>query len=99
MKGPRFLFHAHATGVSGRITRPFDEALDVQAASALPPSGGYSSARQHSIRIREILSIDVARTETSGSLHESKQANVTSATAIVEGFDLCGVVVASGITG
>src|SRR5689334_10751517 len=99
MSGSRFLYHAHATGLSGQITRPFQQTIDVHAASALSPSGGYSSARREGFRFREILSYNAVHTETSGSPNLTTQAHTTVATGTMEGFNLCDVVTADVITG
>ena len=49
-----FLYHALASGVSGNITLPFHEVIEVQAASALPFTGGHSASRVESIRFKHI---------------------------------------------
>jgi len=95
---PRFLYHAHAMGVSGRITRPFEEVIDVQAVSGLPPAGGYSSARKDSYRLREVFSHGGAHSEATGSYDPNKNAFETVVTSTVEGYNLCNVVLADSFT-
>jgi hypothetical protein len=95
---PRYLFHAHAIGLSGHITRPFEELIDVQAASALPPTGGLSSGRKRSYRLRGILTHQGAHSKATGSFNRDTKANETLATATVQGFNLCDTVVADDIT-
>lgn len=98
MNTTRFMYHAHAVGLAGKITRPFEETLGVQAASALPGSGGYGSSRSHDVRIREIFSCPVTHTEVAGSHNPRSDSHDTSATATVEGFNLSDVVTATTIT-
>ncbi len=98
MKGPRFLYHAQASGLSGRITSPFEENIDVKAPSALPPTGGYSSARHSDFRLRNVLSYNEVRTEASGSFNDRTEAHETSVTATLENFNLNDVVLADTIT-
>ena len=92
MKVPRFLYHASATGVGGWIDRPFDEILEVQAPSALPPSGGFSRSTVRDIRIRDFFSCARASTETTGQFQPSTQTYETRALSIVEKFNIAGVV-------
>jgi len=61
-----FLYHALATGVSGRITLPFEHSIAVQAPSALPFIGGFSSARVEGYRFEQILSFGSAESSTEG---------------------------------
>ena len=95
---PRYLFHAHAVGLSGRITRPFEELIDVQAASALPPTGGLSSGHQQNYRLRGILSHQGASSKATGSFNAETNANETLATATVQGLNLCDTILAEDIT-
>ncbi len=94
----RYLFHAHAVALSGRITRPFEELIDVQAPSALPPNGGLSSGRKRSYRLRGILSHQGAHSKTTGSFNREAKKHETLATATVQGFNLCDTVLADDIT-
>jgi hypothetical protein len=98
MNKTRFLYHAQAVGLSGKITRPFEQNLDVQAVSAIPSSGGYSSARINDVRIREIFHCPTVHSETTGSFNEKNDSHDTSATATAEGFNLSDVVTAQVIT-
>jgi len=98
MNDRRFHYHAHAVGVSGRITDPFDEEIEVQAASALPTSGGRSSARHPAYQWRDVLSHKGVSTETTGKHHPETDHHETIASATVEDIDICGVVQADAIT-
>ena len=41
----RFRFRGSAIGAGGHITVPFNEIIELQAASALPEIGGHGTAR------------------------------------------------------
>ncbi|MGH9453184.1 MAG: choice-of-anchor P family protein [Terriglobia bacterium] len=90
----RFLYHAYATGVSGRITLPFDELIEVQAASALPETGGYSSSRAEHFDYKQIVSFRSATTQATGSYSAKEKAYNTLVTATVEGLNILGQVTA-----
>ncbi len=98
MQKTRFLYNAHAAGLSGKITRPFPATLEVQAPSALPTSGGYSSARRRNVRIRRIFHCVETHTEATGAFNNDKEAHDTSATASAQQFNLQDVVTADNIT-
>jgi hypothetical protein len=90
-----FLYHALATGVSGHITLPFQNVIEVQAPSALPFAGGYSASRVESFRYQNVLSFSSAATVTTGS--ESSRFFNTLATATVEGLNILHVVTADRV--
>lgn len=92
-----FLYHAHVVGLSGEITVPFSEVIPVQAASAIPVTGGYCATRVEDFRYRDMLSFRSATTITSGSFSESDDAWSTLMTAEVEGFNLLNVVTADRV--
>ncbi len=89
-----FLYDARATGVSGMVTLPFQDLIQVQAPSALPITGGYSSSRIENFRYKDILSCRSATTVTTGSFSEADQSFNTLATATVEGVNILDVVTA-----
>jgi len=88
----RFLFHALATGISANFTLPFNELIEVQSASAIPITGGYSASRVDSFRYKEILSFRSAVTLVTGSYNPVKDAYCTLVTGTVEQLDILGVV-------
>jgi hypothetical protein len=90
-----FLYHALATGVSGNITLPFQEVIEVKGASALPFTGGYSDSRVESFRYRDIVSFSSASTLTTGS--ETSESFDTLATATVEGLNIHNVITADRV--
>jgi hypothetical protein len=91
----KFLYHALASGFSGQITVPFQHLIEVQAPSALPPTGGYSASRAEGFRYEEILSFSSASAVTTGS--ESSGSFNTLATATVEGLNILNVVKADRV--
>ncbi|HXF25963.1 MAG TPA: hypothetical protein VN610_01750 [Bryobacteraceae bacterium] len=90
--GGRFLYHAQAVGLSGRIVRPFDALVKAQAASALSSSGGYSSARRREYHLKQVFSHQATYTEATGSFNAKGDSHDTSATATIEEFNVGGVV-------
>jgi hypothetical protein len=90
-----FLYHALASGVSGKITLPFQEVIEVQGASALPFTGGYSPSRVDKFQYRELLSFSSAGTLTTGS--ETSDSFDTLATATIEGLNIHNVITADRI--
>lgn len=89
----RFLYHAQAVGLSGRIVRPFDALVKAQAASALSSSGGgYSSARRREYHLKQVFSHKATYTEATGSFNAKGDSHDTSATATIEEFNVSEVV-------
>src|SRR5262249_24476373 len=77
--------------------RPFAEQIDVQAASALPPTGGHGSARVDNFRFREFIAFDNGYTHVSGGFQSDDQSNNTLVTATLEGLNLLDVLTADRI--
>ncbi|HVW85112.1 MAG TPA: choice-of-anchor P family protein, partial [Bryobacteraceae bacterium] len=71
---------------------PFNEPIQVPGASVLPPDGGYSEARVHHFRHRNILTMREAYSYVSGS--ETTNTFETSATSVVVGLNILDVVTA-----
>jgi hypothetical protein len=92
-----FLYHAHASGVSGRITLPFDEVIPVQAPAAIPVTGGYSATRVENFRHRDIVSFRSATSIVSGDFSARDQAYETLMSATIEGLNILDVVTADVI--
>jgi len=92
-----FLYHALASGVSGRITEPFQDLIEVQAASAIPPTGGYSSSRVEDFRYKDTFSFRSSTTTTTGNFSDAKQRYTTAATVTIEGLNILGVVTADRV--
>jgi hypothetical protein len=94
----RFLYHAYAIGFSGQLTKPTTQLIPSQAASALPPAGGYSSARQESYRLLEVLSHGGSTSEVRGSLNSKTQENEILATATIQDLNVGNVVLLDSCT-
>ena len=94
MSKSRFLYHAFAAGLSGKIHRPFEEVLEVQAPSALPPSGGVSSGSAKDIKIRELFHCASVVSSARGEFHPATGTFETRVSATVEQFNLAGIVTA-----
>lgn len=92
----RFLFHGFAVGLQGRIRAPFDEIIPVQAASALPETGGYGSARVDNFRFHEILSCTAAYSQVAGAKSE-KGSYDSIATVTIEHVNLLNMVTADRV--
>jgi hypothetical protein len=96
MTPSRFLFHASAIGITGQITRPVDRPIPSQA-SALPPAGGYASARQDPDKVLEIYSHEGASTEVTGNDNQAGD-HETTATATVQALNIGNVVLLDSCT-
>jgi hypothetical protein len=62
----RFLFHANAASIGGRIARPKDIAIDTPSASSLSVGGGRSASKAEKGRIGEIITFGSASTVAEG---------------------------------
>ncbi len=94
MSKSRFLFHAYAAGLSGKIHRPYEEVLEVQAPSALPPSGGVSSGSAKAVKVRDFLQCGSVVSRATGEFQAATGTFETRVTAAAEQFNLAGVVTA-----
>jgi hypothetical protein len=100
-----FHYHACAHAFSARFTRPFEHQIDVQAASALPITGGHGQARVENFQFREFLSFRRAYTHVSGAPQEEREEGGgrsyptynTLVTSTLEGLNLLDVVTADRI--
>ncbi len=98
----RFRFQGSAIGVAGRIREPFQEMIEVQAATALPQIGGYGAARSAHFRYRELLRFELAHSVVTGSLLEEESvdghpAHSTLIRTVVEGLNVMDMVTADRV--
>jgi len=98
----RFRFKGTAIGASGYISVPFNEVIEVQAASALSEIGGHGSARSVDFRHREMVRFDLAYSEVVGSTcncneNDGKPVFSTRVRAAVEGLNIMDMVTADRI--
>lgn len=92
---PKFLYHALASGVSGNITLPVQYAIEVQAPTTIPFTGGHSLSRKEAFRCEHYLSFGSAETVTTGT--ESSQYFNTLATSTIEGLNILNMVTADRV--
>ena len=90
-------FHAQAIGLGGRITRPFEEIVDAQAATALPIDGGRGLARIENFRFRETISFKAAYSQVIGSQSKNDGSYGTLAMTTIEELNILEVVTAKKI--
>lgn len=69
-----FVYHAHALGISGRLG---EKNIGPQAASALPPIGGHSSAQWSNYQLHDYLRYDSVSTSTDGVDRKDQRMVVT----------------------
>jgi len=93
----RFFYHAFGVGLGGRITRPFCEVIESQAATALGTIGGVGLSHVDGYRFKHIVSFRSARAYAVGSKGEDGSLN-TAVTVTVEGLNILDVITADVIT-
>ena len=93
----RFQYHAFATGLGGHITLPFDEIIQVQAAAALPESGGFGSSRVENFRFRDIVSFTSATAVVAGSYSEKDKTWDSLAMVTIDGLNILSTVTADRV--
>jgi hypothetical protein len=92
-----FLYNAHGYGLSGRIDRPFQQLIEVQAMGSLPQSGGRGVARVENFNVKDIVSFKAAYTEVSGSQNPKDGSYTTFVSATVEGLNVHNIVTADRV--
>ena len=92
-----FHYRGCAHAFAGNFTRPFQELIEVQAASALPINGGHGNARVENFKFREFISFRKGYTHVTGAHQDSDRSNNTLVTATLEGLNLLDVVTADRI--
>jgi hypothetical protein len=95
-----FFYHAHGIAVSGAITRPVSHVIETVASTALPITGGATSAAAGKTvfnhpQLGNILSFQSASTQLAGSFNESDRTHNTLVTVTVEGLNVLDTVIAS----
>jgi hypothetical protein len=89
-----YVYNAHGHALSGHITRPFDQLIEVQAGMSLPTIGGHGSSRVDDFRFHQFVSFKSAHTTMSGSKNEDDGSHTTLITSAVEGLNVLDVVTA-----
>jgi hypothetical protein len=78
-------FHAGGHAFSAHFVRPVDVPIAAQAATSLPPIGGFAHSRVENFAVSRLASFRVGETHVAGSWEEPTVVT-TSATAILEGL-------------
>jgi hypothetical protein len=92
-----FLYNGQGHALSGKIDRPIEEIIEVQAGMSLPMSGGYGSVRVENFRLKEIVSFKEAYTHVSGSLKKEDNSYTTLVSSTVEGLNILDMVTADRV--
>lgn len=92
-----YIYNAQAHALSGHISRPFQETIEVQAGMSLPSTGGYGSVRVENFRLKEVASFKAAHTHVMGSFDEHTKNHTTLVSTTLEGLNLLDVVTADRI--
>lgn len=92
-----FHYHACAHALSARFTRPFDQHIDVQAATSLPIIGGHGNARVENFQFREFVSFRKGYTHVSGAHQDEDDSNNTLVTSVVERVNILDILTADRI--
>jgi hypothetical protein len=97
-KQPRVHFYdADANAIGGRVERPFEQIVPVQAALSLPSVGGYATSRSEDFRFQGILSCRAAQTQVAGSFNEGNGSWTTIVSATIENLNVLDVVTADRV--
>ena len=90
-------YHADGSALGGRIERPFDHIVPVQAALSLPAVGGFASIRSEKFRFQSLISFEAAETQLSGSFNERNGSWTTQVSSAVENLNVLNVVTADRV--
>lgn len=92
-------FRGFAIGVGGRIVQPFNELIEVQAATAVPWAGGHGSAQSAKFSYRDILKFDLAQSEVTGLSGDDDEETPRSINvkSKVEGLNILDMVTADRV--
>jgi hypothetical protein len=95
-----FHYNACAQALSGRLTRPVQHEIEVQAQASLPTIGGHGNSRVENFRVKEFVSLKAAYSHVSGSEHEGEGGKVfhtTLSTSTLEGLNILDVITADRV--
>lgn len=93
---PSHVYSAYGHALSGRITRPLDHIIEVQAGMSLPSIGGIGNARVESFRFRDFVSFKTAYTHVAGSMSNS-ETHTSLVTSTIEGLNVLDIVTADRV--
>jgi len=93
-------YNAEATVLSGNLTLPVQQTIEVQAHSQLSPDGGYFNQTSNGYKIESIVSFDYAYSHVAGNEStKSGEGWNTLTTTVVEGLNVLEVVTADRVVG
>ncbi|HWR34851.1 MAG TPA: choice-of-anchor P family protein [Clostridia bacterium] len=92
-----FFYNANGCALGGEIRWPISQTLDPVAATSLPITGGYGSAKAGEYKLQDIIGYKSASGEVSGKRDELDGAHNTEITATIEGLNINNVVTADRI--
>jgi len=92
-----YFHHASAYGVAGKITRPLQLSIPVQAATTLPPGGGTGHQRIEGFRAEGVVSFKSATVDVGGSFDPKHQLHASYASAVIEDLNISDIVKADKV--
>ena len=90
-------YHAEVSALGGRIERPIDHMLSVQAPLSLPPTGGYATTRTEGFQLQGLLSYKSAYSQVAGSISNKDGGWTTLSTVAVEGVNVHDILTADRV--
>lgn len=97
-KTPRvFHYNGCAHAFSGFFTRPFQQTIDIQAATSLPIIGGHGNSRVDCFQFREFVSFKSGYSHVTGAHQADDDSNNTLVTSVVEGLNIMDVLTADRV--
>ena len=93
---PSHVYSAYGHALSGRISRPLDHIIEVQAGMSLPSIGGIGNARVEDFRFRDFVSFKAAYTHVAGSMSDS-ETHTSLVTSTIEGLNVLDIVTADRV--
>ena len=93
---PSHVYSAYGHALSGRISRPLDHIIEVQAGMSLPSIGGIGNARVEDFRFRDYVSFKTAYTHVAGSIGDG-EVHTTLVTSTIENLNVLDVVTADRV--
>jgi TIR domain len=95
----KYSYRASALGLGGRLTRPIQCAIPVQAATVLSAGGGAGSARVTNFSLRGPISFQSAYSNVVGGRGSDEISDlvITEASSVVEGLNVLNVLTADRV--
>jgi hypothetical protein len=90
------VYSAYGHALSGRITRPLDHIIEVQAGMSLPSIGGIGNARVEDFRFKDFVSFKTAYTHVAGSMGDD-EVHTSLVTSTIESLNVLDIVTADRV--